>query len=187
VGAGGGGAVGRVPAVPEATTARASASEAHVRGAIEALGRHDLEAVGAHWAKDGILDLVPVGVFRGREEIVAQFAGLIAAMPDLTLTVGRVVAGGPRVAAEWRLAGTLSGEPFMGVEPSGRRVELRGLDLMEVEDGLIVRSIVYYDGAALARAVGMLPAPDSGAERAMKGAFNALTRARRRFGERVVV
>ena len=37
----------------------------------------------------------------------------------------------------------------------------------------------YYDGASFARQVGMLPAEGSGAERAMKGAFNAVTKMRR--------
>ena len=40
----------------------------------------------------------------------------------------------------------------------------------------------YYDGASFARQVGMLPSEGSGAERAMKGAFNAVTKMRRRVG-----
>jgi len=55
---------------------------------------------------------------------------------------------------------------------------------MQIEDGLIVRNTVYYDGAAFARGVGMLPAQDSGAEKAMYTAFNAATRLRRAIRER---
>src|SRR2546430_4924074 len=30
--------------------------------------------------------------------------------------------------------GTFTGEPFIGIEPTGRRIELRGVDVMEIED-----------------------------------------------------
>jgi hypothetical protein len=72
----------------------------------------------------------------------------------------------------------------MGIEPTGRRVELRGVDVMQVGDGLIVRNTVYYDGAAFARGVGMLPPQDSGAERTMITAFNTVTKLRRMIRER---
>ena len=48
------------------------------------------------------------------------------------------------------------------------------------------RNTAYYDGMEFAREVGLLPPQDSGAERAMKGAVNAVTKARRAFAnERV--
>jgi hypothetical protein len=61
---------------------------------------------------------------------------------------------------------------------------VRGLDLIEIEDGLIVRNTAYYDNMAYARQVGLMPPMDSGAERAMKSAFNAMTKARRMISER---
>ena len=74
----------------------------------------------------------------------------------------------------------LHGRSVHGVEPTGRRIDIRGLDLLEIEEGEIVSNTAYYDGASFARQVGMLPAEGSGAERAMKGAFNAFTKMRRR-------
>ena len=82
-------------------------------------------------------------------------------------------------AVEWRMAGHFTGAPFMDLEPTGRRIDIRGLDLLEIEDGEIVGNTAYYDGASFARQVGMLPSEGSGAERAMKGAFNAVTKMRR--------
>ena len=78
----------------------------------------------------------------------------------------------------------IDGGPFLGIEPNGRRIDLRGVDVMQIEDGLISRNTVYYDGAAFARAVGMLPSQDSPAERAMFTAFNATTKLRRAIRER---
>ena len=42
----------------------------------------------------------------------------------------------------------------------------------------------YFDGASFARQIGMLPPDGSGADRAMKSAFNAVTKLRRAVAER---
>jgi hypothetical protein len=60
---------------------------------------------------------------------------------------------------------------------------LKGITL-EVEDGEIVSNTAYYDGMDFARQVGLMPPQDSGAERAMKGAVNAVTRVRKALNER---
>ena len=48
----------------------------------------------------------------------------------------------------------LHGRPFMGSSPPGRRIDIRGLDLLEIEEGEIVGNTAYYDGASFARQVG---------------------------------
>ena len=92
-------------------------------------------------------------------------------------------AGGDR-AVEWRCAGDFTGSPFQGIEPTGKRVEIRGLDLFEIQEEQILSSTSYYDGADFARQVGMLPPRDSGPDRAIRNAFNAVTRIRRVVNER---
>ena len=52
------------------------------------------------------------------------------------------------------------------------------------EDGKITRNTGYYDGAEFARQIGMLPPQDSGAERAMRTGFNAVTKIRREIASR---
>jgi steroid delta-isomerase-like uncharacterized protein len=134
---------------------------------------------------DVVDDVVPIGILRGRTAAVEFFAGLFEAVPDLEASVGRVVTdGGERVAIEWRMAGTFDGAPFQGIDPTGKRIDMRGFDLFEVRDGLIVTNTGYYDGAEFARQVGMMPPQDSGAERALKSAFNAVTKVRRTINER---
>ena len=77
------------------------------------------------------------------------------------------------------MSGHFTGAPFQGVEPTGRPIELRGVDMIEIADGKNVTNTAYYDGMAFARGAGLLPPQDSGAERAMKSAVNAATRLRR--------
>jgi steroid delta-isomerase-like uncharacterized protein len=154
--------------------------EDRARSYFEALGARDTGAMVEHWDAEGVADIVPYGILRGRSELGAFFSQLFAAMPDLETTVERVAATAHLAAVEWRMSGHFTGAPFMDLEPTGRRVDLRGIDLIEIEDGDIVGNTAYYDGASFARQVGMLPSEGSGAERAMKGAFNAFTKVRRR-------
>jgi hypothetical protein len=63
-------------------------------------------------------------------------------------------------------------------------VELRGVDFFEVEDGLLRRNTVFYDGASFARQIGMLPREGSLADRAMLRLFNLKTRLVRPFRKR---
>jgi steroid delta-isomerase-like uncharacterized protein len=158
---------------------RRKAVETHVRSYFEAIARRDLRAIGDHWSEDGVDDIVPLAPVRGRDEITSFFREVFAAVPDLETTVTRVVAGEREAAVEWRMSGNFTGEPFQGVDATGKRVELRGLDLLEVEDGKIVSNTAYYDGMSFARQIGLMPAQDSSAEQAMKSAFNAATRVRR--------
>jgi steroid delta-isomerase-like uncharacterized protein len=160
------------------------AVEEHVRSYLDAIGRRDVEALGAHWSEDGVEDLIPVGILRGREEVKDFFRGVFAAMPNAETTCLRVVAGETSAAVEWRMTGTFDGESFQGVDSTDRPLDVRGLDLIEIQDGLIVSNTAYYDGMAFARQVGLMPPMDSGAERAMKSAFNTFTKARRMISER---
>jgi steroid delta-isomerase-like uncharacterized protein len=172
------------PAKPQRTRiTKRKANENHARSYFEAIGRRDVDNVLAHWSEDGVIDFVPLAIVRGHAQIGAFFREMFAAFPDLEMAITRIAAGQNEVAVEWRLTATFTGEPFQGIEATGRSIELRGIDLIEIEDRLNVSNTAYYDGMAFARAVGLLPAQDSNAERAMKGAVNAVTKARRAFAD----
>ena len=163
---------------------RRKAVEQHVRSYFEAMDRRDVEAMVSHWREDGVDDIVPVGLLRGRDAMREYFKSVFAATPDAKTTVTRLVAGERSCAAEWRIEGTFDGAPYLGIEPTGKHIEIRGLDLFELEDGEIVSNTGYFDGASFARQIGMLPPDGSGADRAMKSAFNAATKLRRAVAER---
>ena len=87
---------------------------------------------------------------------------------------------------QWRMSGTFSGGAFQGIEPTGKHLELRGIDVMRFEGDVLRHNDVYYDGLSFARQIGMLPTANSAGDRAMMSAFNAATKARHavrtRFG-----
>jgi hypothetical protein len=108
-------------------------------------------------------------------------------VPDWTLQIENVVDDGDRTAVvQWRATGTFDGsEPFIGIEPTGRRLDLRGVDVILVDaDFKVATNTVYYDGVEFARQIGMLPPRDSAPERAMLAAFNGATKLRQRIRRR---
>ncbi len=161
-----------------ATDAKVRTPEETVRSYFDAVIARDPDGMAEHWAEDGIEEILPIGIFRGPQEVKAWFTELFTAVPDFDMTLERVLAQENNVLVQWRASGDFTGGPLMGVEATGRRIELRGLDWLEVEGDKVVRNTAFADGAALARDMGMLPPQGSAAEKAMFGAFNALTKAR---------
>jgi hydroxyacylglutathione hydrolase len=145
-----------------------------------ALARRDLDAAAACWAPDGVDRLIGQSEAHGPEGVRAFFGELFAAVPDFAFEVDTVIAEGDRAAVRWHATGTFAGESsYQGIAPTGGRVALAGLDLLQVRDGLIVDSDAFADGMGFARQIGMLPPQGSGAEEKVLRAFNARTRAAR--------
>jgi steroid delta-isomerase-like uncharacterized protein len=159
--------------------------EAHARSYFEAVANRDPEAMARHWSADGVDDIVPLAVLRGPGEIKAFFSEMFAALPDGETTVTRVVADDKHAVVEWRMTGTFNGGSFQGIEPTGRRLDVRGIDILEIKDEEIVSNSAYFDGAAFARQVGLLPPRDSGADKAILNAFNTVTKVRRALNDRM--
>jgi steroid delta-isomerase-like uncharacterized protein len=93
-------------------------------------------------------------------------------------------ASGDQVAWRWRMRGTMSGplDP-PGFAPTGRAMEIEGVDLWTMRDGRIARYRAFYDMNEVARQLGIAPASGSRAERAMvrlQRAQASLMRRRRR-------
>jgi SnoaL-like polyketide cyclase len=106
---------------------------------------------------------------------------MFAAFPDFEFDAERIVADDRHAVLQWKASGTFTGGPFQGVEPTGRRVVNRGVDVMEVEDGLLRRITIYYDGLGVARAMGLLPPKGSFFERAMLFLVSLKSKLRRFF------
>jgi steroid delta-isomerase-like uncharacterized protein len=154
------------------------------RAVFDAVSRKDPDGIVATGAPGYVDDFVAVGEIRGHDAVRAFFRDLFAAFPDFTITVDRIVADDTTAAVQWHAAGTFTGGPFQGITSTGRRVEIRGVDVMEIADGLVQHNTIYYDGATFARQVGLLPSLGSRADQAMLAAFNAKTTLSQRARDR---
>jgi steroid delta-isomerase-like uncharacterized protein len=151
------------------------------RAVFDAVISKDLADIVAAGAPGYVDDFVAVGEMRGREAVRAFFGELFAAFPDFQMAVDQIVADDTAAAVQWHAAGTFTGGPFQGILPTGHRVTIRGVDVMRITGGLIQHNTIYYDGAAFARQIGMLPAQRSRADRVLVSAFNAKTRLSQRY------
>ena len=144
----------------------------------------DLSDPYRYWTDESVDYFLAAGrEVRGAQALAQWFRDLFAAVPDWTLEVENTVDDGDRqVVVQWHATGTFTGAPFLGIEPNGRRLEVRGCDVIRVdENDKVITNTVYYDGAEYARQLGMLPPRDSVADRAMTAAFNGATKLRRRL------
>ncbi len=155
-------------------------AERVARSYMQALSDHELNRALFCWADGarqnvrGQIDtLAPEGV---REQMTA----LLAAVPDARFEVVAVVADADRCALQWRLHGTFCGSASLyGIRPTGAPLELEGVDIFSVHDGLIVQNDAFSDTMEFARQIGMLPPRGSRQERLSTSLFNLWTRLRR--------
>jgi steroid delta-isomerase-like uncharacterized protein len=92
-------------------------------------------------------------------EGVRQFFGLMrGAFPDLRMEAEHVLAEGDLVAAHIHITGTHQGE-FMGVPASGRRIDLRAIDLLRFRDGRASEHWGVTDVMLLMTQIGAIPPP----------------------------
>ncbi len=124
-----------------------------------AWGEHDVEAIVALHTEDSVFENHTTGDLNvGREQIARAIAGIFGVFPDLSFETRRQYVREDLVVQEWTASGTHLGpmtRSGVEVEPTGRRVEYRGLDVIPFRDGLVARKDVYSDGVTLLRQLGL--------------------------------
>lgn len=112
----------------------------------EAINRRDLGAVERLLAEDFTHDDQPRGRAGQREAVAAFLDGF----SDLRNEILLILAEDDLVAAHQRWTGTHDGE-FLGIAPSGRRVEFTSTAVLRIADGLIAAAWDEVDLLGLTR------------------------------------
>ena len=123
---------------------------------IDALNRGDVSAADEVFAADCVIH---INGSPDRNLNVAGFkqmiAGLLAAFPDLRLTIEDQIVAGNTVATRWVAEGTNSA-PFGNVPATGRRVRVDGLILDHIADGRVVERWEQWDQAGMMQQLGLV-------------------------------
>jgi steroid delta-isomerase-like uncharacterized protein len=127
---------------------------------VERYNNGDLDGVMELYAEDAVQGM-PDGTFEGRDAIRERLAMELAACPDVVHTVRSFVGKGDFFADEWTFAGTHTG-PFVlpdgtEVPPTGKRLEVQGMEVVGLRDGKIVVNTLYYDLMSVVAQMGLLP------------------------------
>jgi steroid delta-isomerase-like uncharacterized protein len=93
-------------------------------------------------------------------EVLRQFVKVYRdAFPDLRFTAEDIIAEGDKVAARITMRGTHQGE-FMGVAPTGNRIEVTGIDIVRFEGGKMVEHWANSDELGMMQQLGIIPTPE---------------------------
>jgi steroid delta-isomerase-like uncharacterized protein len=79
----------------------------------------------------------------GTHGIIDHVRRIRCAFPDIRCYILQIVAEGNRVAVDFFATGTHSGD-FMGLPPTGRQVDIRGVAIHRVVDGKITQSDEFF-------------------------------------------
>ena len=106
---------------------------------------------------------------RGRLAVAEYLRGVWKAFPDLEFSwpEGPYASfRGVKLALHWHVEGTMLGvlDP-PGFAPTGKRIALDGVDLLEIQDGLVSAYSGFFDARGVAQQIGALPEPGSRGER----------------------
>jgi len=127
---------------------------------VERYNAGDLDACMELYAEDAVQRMHD-GIFEGKDAIRERLARDLDAFADANYVVESFVGEGDKFADEWTFTGTNTG-PFRlpdgsEVPATGKRVEIKGMELVEVHDGKIVVDNLYYDFMAAVVQLGLVP------------------------------
>jgi hypothetical protein len=121
---------------------------------------------------------LPLGTYRGVEEIVGFWDGVLAAVPDLTMTMQATAEQDDTVFVRWTLTGTHTGADLAGVAAAGARIDLDGVDHTTVRAGVVVATFTVFDQVQVARQLGLAPHEGSRLDVALRRGVGLLSRLR---------
>jgi ketosteroid isomerase-like protein len=116
------------------------------RSYLASFATRDPDAIAAHVAPDFVNDHASAlgSSCAGRNEYRSRLPGFLASFPGLRYEVESVIVDDDAVAAEYRLMAASEGHP----------IDIRGVMVMTVVDGLITRRTDYWDSLTFLRQSG---------------------------------
>ncbi len=120
---------------------------------------HDLDAIMSMHAPDMVFDNHTAGESAEGEEARAHIGSIFETWPDIAFATRRLYVREGLVVQEWTAVATHANTMRRGdlvAEPTGKRVEWDGLDVIPFENGLVKRKDVYSDSVSILRQVGLL-------------------------------
>ncbi len=130
---------------------------AAMRRIYDLISSGDLDGFGAFLA-DGFVEHEELpGLPQDREGVLAFFRTLRTAFPDMRMNPDDVLVDGDRAVARVTTTGTQRGE-FMGIPPTGRRIDVQVIDIMRFgADGLVAEHWGVFDALKMMQQLGAIP------------------------------
>ena len=137
----------------------ADALERAIHRYNEAWNSHDLDAILSMHAPDMTFENHTAGESAQGEGVRRHIAAIFETWPDIHFATRRLYVRDGVVTQEWTATATDRSTMRRGdlvAEPTGKRIEWRGVDVIPFENGLVKRKDVYSDSVSILRQVGLL-------------------------------
>ncbi len=125
----------------------------------DAWNDHDVGTIVSMHTDDSVFENHVTGdVNVGRDQIARAIQGIFSVFPDLRFETRRAYIRDDLVVQEWTARGTHEGmmtRSGIEVQPTGRKVDYKGMDVIPIRDGLVARKDVYSDSVTLLRQLGL--------------------------------
>jgi steroid delta-isomerase-like uncharacterized protein len=125
----------------------------------EAWNDHDLDAIMLMHAPDMVFENHTAGESAQGAAVREHIGAIFETWPDIHFETRRLYVRDSVVTQEWTATATHSNTMRRGdlvAEPTGKKIEWRGVDVIPFEDGQIKRKDVYSDSVSILRQVGLL-------------------------------
>lgn len=120
---------------------------------------HDPDAIVAMHAPGMVFENHTAGEVAEGQAVRDHIGRIFAGWPDIAFETRRLYVREDLVVQEWTASATHSQPMRRGdivAEPSGKRIQWKGLDVIPFEDGLVARKDVYSDSVSILRQVGLI-------------------------------
>jgi len=124
----------------------------------EVINRQNLDAIDKMASEDFIEHMPFPGQGPGREGLKFAIGSMHTGFPDMNWTTLEQIAEGEKVVSRFVWRGTHNGE-FMGIPPTNKKVEVWGIVIDVVRDGLFSESRIIIDTVGLLQQLGAMPGP----------------------------
>jgi steroid delta-isomerase-like uncharacterized protein len=123
----------------------------------EIVNKHNPEAIDEFYAPDFVWH-EPDQDIQGYEQAKQFVSMYFGAFPDINVTVEDVIAEGEKAVTRWTMRGTHRGE-LMGIAPTDKQIELKGITIHRIEGGKIVEEWERYDNLGVMQQLGVVEQP----------------------------
>lgn len=124
----------------------------------ELINTGDIDGFGDLLADDFVEHEEIPGLEPTREGVTQMFRMYRAAFPDLHMELEEALPSGDKVVGRVRATGTHTGEAFMGIPASGKRIDTQLIDIMRIEDGRAREHWGVMDALSMMQQLGAIPA-----------------------------
>lgn len=122
----------------------------------EVINKKNLDACNDLVSEDFIEEVPFPGQGPGREGLKFALNSMFTGFPDMNWTVDEQIAEGEKVVTRFTWTGTHQGE-FMGIPATGKSVEVWGVVIDVVRNGLFSESRIIMDTVGLLQQLGVMP------------------------------